>query len=198
MSKEYKVGDKLNFVGGVKIQITGVNSDGTANFSEINPATKKPYPFNKGMHGKLPSLAQQGKEQIKLTSFVEEDISADGSVSVDEYIISTEGEKIIDDSVFTFVNLSGFKKFLQNNVGKVVLTLTESDEVTIVGNTGNTVVKHKFLNVPRIVDKVNSQGFSLEGSFVDWGKADEWSFHKDLAVWKSSTNDMHLVYKIQL
>lgn len=190
--KEYKVGDKLNF-NGVKIQITSVNSDGTANFSEFNPSTKTLKPFGSGIQGKLPSLAQQSADRISLTTFDEDDAAENSdSVSVSDYASFEEGK----EAVLPFVNLSGFKKFLKDNVGKVVLTLTEADEITIIGNVGNTVVKHKALNVPRVVDKVNTTGFSLGGSFMDWGKASQWVFQKDYAVWTSDDGQMHLVYKI--
>lgn len=187
--KEYKVGDRLTF-NGVKIQITSVNSDGTANFSEFNPATKTLKPFSTGMQGKLPSLSQASADKVNLTTFEDDDVDS-GSVSVAEYSSSEESVKVLP-----FVNLSGFKKFLKENAGKAVLTLTEADEITIVGNLGNTVIKHKALNVPRTVDKVNTTGFYLGGSFMSWGRADQWAFQKDYAVWTSEDGQMHLAYKI--
>lgn len=202
----YKVGEKLNFIGGVKIQITSVNSDGTANFSELNPSTKKPYPFTKGLHGKLPSLAQQSEEKIKLTSFAGDEVEEDGNVSPEAY--AKYGEIADDTSVhldltnnvdnkYDFINLSGFKKFLQGNVGKVQFKLVEAPPTIIHGNLGDTVLEHRALGKTRTLDKVSSSGFELDGSLVNWGKAHEWSFRGNMVIWSDSGDDSHyLVYEI--
>lgn len=204
--KNYKVGEKLNFIGGIKIQITSVNSDGTANFSEINPATKKPYPFTKGAHGKLPSLAQQAEEQIKLTSFAGDEVEDDSVVSTDDYAkygeISNETGVHLDltnnvDNKYNFINLAGFKKFLQDNVGKVQFKLVEAPPTVIHGNLGDTIIEHRALGKTRTVDKVSSSGFELDGSMMSWGKAHEWSFRGNMVIWSDSSDDSHyLVYEI--
>lgn len=199
--KNYKVGEKLNFIGGVKIQITSVNADGTANFSELNPATKKPFPFSKGLHGKLPSLAQQAEEKISLTSLAGDEVENDATVSPEVYAQYGENESVhIDltnnvDNKYDFVNLAGLKRFLQANVGKVQLKLTEAPPVTIHGNVGNTVIEHKALGKTRTVDKISSSGFSLDGSIVDWGKAHQWKFQGNQIIW-TDDDGYYLVYEI--
>lgn len=198
--KNYKVGDKLNFVGGAKIQITSVNADGTANFSEINPSTKKPYPFSKGLHGKLPSLSQQAEEKIKLTSDLTDDESGD-TVTVADYESYEEGEGVHLDltnnvgNKYNFANLSEFKRFLQNNVGKVRMKLVDSPALTIKGNLGDTVVAHKSLGKTRTVDKISSSGFYLDGVIMDWGKAGEWKFYKNQVTW-TGADGHYLAYEI--
>ena len=203
--REYKVGDKLNFVGGNKIQITSVNSDGTANFSEINPATKKPYPFTKGVHGKLPSISQQAEEKIKLTSFIEDEDFDDASVSPEAYSSYVEENNTalnvdLTDNVankYDFVNLSGFKKFLTENVGKIKFKLVEAPPTIIHGNLGDTVLEHRALGATRTLGKVSSSGFELDGSFMSWGKAHEWSFRGNMVIWSDSKDDSHyLVYEL--
>lgn len=196
--KNYKVGDKLNFVGGVKIQITSVNADGTANFSEINPSTKKPYPFSKGLHGKLPSLAHQSEEKIKLTSDLTEE-STDDNVSVADYESYDETIHLdLTNNVgnkYNFATLSEFKKFLQGNIGNVKMKLVDSPAITIKGNLGDTVVTHKSLGKTRTVDRISSSGFYLDGVIVDWGKASEWKFYKNQVLW-SGADGHYLAYEI--
>mgnify|MGYP000586054676 CR=1 FL=1 len=205
--KNYKIGDKLNFVGGIKIQITGVNADGTANFSELNPATKKPFPFSKGTHGKLPSLAQQADEKISLTSFAGDEVEDDDSVSAKDYEEYDDGVALNIDLTtnvkneeakkrdLNFVNLAGFKKFLQANIGKVQLKLVEAPPVTIHGNIGDTVIEHKALGKTRTVDKISSNGFFLDGTIVDWGKANQWKFNGNNVIW-TDDDGYYLAYEI--
>lgn len=200
MSKNnYKVGDKLNFVGGTKIQITGVNADGTANFSEINPSTKKPYPFSKGLHGKLPSLSQQAEEKIKLTSDITNEDWSD-IVTLDDYESHDDMNINLDltnnvGNKYNFVNLAGFKKFLQNNIGNVKMKLVDSPATIVRGNLGDSVITHKSLGKTRTVDKVSSSGFYLDGVIVDWGKANEWKFYKNQVVW-TGEDGHYLAYEI--
>lgn len=200
--KEYKVGDKLKFVGGNKIQITSVNPDGTANFSEINPATKKPYPFSQGLHGKLPSLKQQAVENIKLTSELDSDETENEDyVSLESYDSHAESAGLNVDltdnmsNKYNFPTFASFKQFITDNAGKAQLKLVEALPIIIRGNLGDTVVEHKFLGKTRTVTKVNSRGFDLEGSFMDWGKSSEWVFKNDTLTWTGS-DGYRLVYQI--
>ena len=198
MAKKYKVGQKFKLVGGNLIQITSVNKDGTANFSGLDPKTKKPYPFGKGLQGKLPSLEEQGKDRISLTfDITEEEMKNFNSLmSVDEYNLYVDTTaKGLESPPFNFTNFTGFKKYVTDNVGKVKLKLVDTPEVTIHGNVGDTVVRHPSIGQARTVDSVNSRGFTLDGSFVEWGAAGEWDFSNTLAVW-TGEDGHYLVYEI--
>lgn len=192
MSKQYIKGATLN-VKGKKVQIISVNADGTATYSNV----KKDGTLEQGIAGNLPAINSIPKPVSAAAAAAakldaNESVTGYASVSVADYHAHAEDIPAVE---LAFINLAGFKRFIQDNVGTAKLKLVEAPPITIKGNLGDTVVEHKALGLTRTVDKVSSSGFYLDGVMVDWGKADEWKFHGNQVIW-TGDDGYFLAYEI--
>lgn len=158
--KEYKVGSKVTLANGSKVQVTAVNADGTANYSELNPATKKPFPFGKGSHGKLPAMNFEGFDATGIAEEFDTDAS-DIEISFDEeiYTLAEDLDSIVRSTEKDALKINA----LSNDVYDHFMKLDYVDRQTFL----DAISFNQFESLTESLDEEKRNRFMVANIFSD-------------------------------